>query len=69
MTYTPNAITDISGLATKEELLQGLFRKANASTVGGLATAINAKADQGDLDALAAKVAEIVPAPPEVPEP
>lgn len=49
MTYTPEV--DLSGLATKAELTEGLNGKANASTVGGLSTAVNSKASQTALDA------------------
>lgn len=52
MTYDPRAVTDVSGLATKTELDQ----KANASTVGGLATAVNSKASQSALDAAVASI-------------
>lgn len=64
MTYTPDAITDISHLATKIDLAQ----KANASTVGGLSTAVKSKAAQADLEALAAMVAEFAPQTPDAPE-
>lgn len=52
MTYNPGAILDVSNFATKDDLLL----KANASTVGGLSTALNFKASQASVDALAATV-------------
>lgn len=53
MTYDPStANIDVSNLATKAEL----NLKANASTVGGLTTAVNSKASQSALDAVAATV-------------
>ena len=58
MTYMPP-----EHLATKAQLDQ----KANASTVGGLAMAVNSKAPQAALDDLAAQVAEIAAMVPDGP--
>lgn len=63
MSYNPGATLDTSNFATKDDLLS----KANASTVGGLSTALNFKASQSALDAVAATIpAAASAAPPAV---
>lgn len=47
---------DLSDVATKSELALGLAQKANASTVGGIATSLNSKASQSALDAAVSSI-------------
>lgn len=54
MTYNPRTASE-SDIAV---LQNALNQKANASTVGGIATALNGKAAQSDLEALAAQKAD-----------